>query len=74
MNLNEIITNPLFSLSGWVFGLISVIIGIFQLVKRKKCEEKMNIMQGNSRNPTIGHSSQYIEKNDGSINISHNHK
>jgi hypothetical protein len=83
--LDELLKNPFFQLAGWILGVISSIITIFQLIEKKKlahkvAEKETIIVQLQSqigqlsvsngdRKIAQGAKSQYIETATAPINI-----
>ena len=65
MNLSDIVTNPIFSLSGWIIGLVSLVLSIIQFRKRRKFENQLNEI----RKTSVSDQAQYFEKVKGDINI-----
>ena len=56
------------TISGWLFGLISLIFGIIQLLQKNKCKKQINVI--NKQKQKIGKKSTgYQTGNNSTINI-----
>ncbi|MCK4663685.1 MAG: hypothetical protein KAT68_12515 [Bacteroidales bacterium] len=57
-----------FSISGWIFGLVSFIFGIVQMIKKNKYKKQINL--SNKQKQKIGNESTgYQTGTGGTINI-----
>ena len=76
MNLQMIISNPYFSISGWLISAVSLLYAIYQGDKRKKCEDKLRIQitKTKQQNTSVTAKDQATIIKDSQGNIEINHK
>jgi len=55
--------------SGWLFGLVSVIIAVFQYLGKEKLKKQINNINNSSTTMTSGDGGVNVGKNSGGINI-----